>query len=360
MRRNSLSFLREEVRRMSPYAVFSSDEGIALQRNEAPTELPDSIRQEILDRVGEKPWRRYPDLGQEKLRASARQALGLPEGLDIVFGNGSNELIGAIVAACIDPQSAAIIPQPTFSMYERTIRLAHGTPILLPPQGSLQFDPGEILEAAQVHNARLVFLCRPNNPTGMSIPLAEVRRMAENLDGLLVVDEAYIEFAEDDALSIAEEYGNVLLLRTFSKAMSGAGLRIGYAIGRTVLIEQLIKTLVPYNLGLMATETVRVTFERHSELQSSHAALIKERERLRAGLSACPGITVLPSQTNFLLLLSEVPGNALAAGLARQGITVRDVSTYPGLSNAIRVTVGTAEENGQLIRALQRELEAQR
>ncbi|MCK5247901.1 histidinol-phosphate transaminase [Candidatus Bipolaricaulota bacterium] len=357
MTTDSLRFLRDDVRQMSPYNVLSSVKGIALQRNEAPLELPETLRDEIVDRVRRLAWRRYPDLAQTSLRESAREALDLPVGMDVAFGNGSNELIQAVVAACIDVGSTAVIPQPTFSMYERMMRLAHGTPVLIPPRPDLGFDAAEILKAARVHSARIVFLCRPNNPTGGSMDLADVDWLATQLEALLVIDEAYVEFAHDDALPLAERYSNVLLLRTFSKALCSAGLRIGYAIGHTALIEQILKTLTPYNLGVMATETIRVALAHRSELVPNHAAIVTERQRLVAELKACEGTTILPSRTNFVCLRSARSGAELTACLASRGIYVRDLSAYPGLQDAIRITVSTVEEDDQLIEAIRTELE---
>jgi len=355
---NDLKFLREDVRELSPYTVASSKDGIALQRNEAPYELPDAIRDEILDRVRNASWRRYPDLEQRELRASARQSLGLPDGLDLMFGNGSNELIGGIVTACVDPGSAVVIPQPTFTVYERMVRLAHGEPVFIPPQDDLRFDTRMILEAARVRAARVVFLCRPNNPTGGSIDLGDVEQLAEDLDALLVIDEAYAEFAGENALSVAERHANVLLLRTFSKALCSAGIRVGYAIGAPALIGHIAKTLAPYNLGVMACEAIRVGLARRSELASSHAELISERDRLITRLGSCPDVTALPSRTNFVCLRTNIPGEQLTHRLARRQIIVRDLSAYPGLANAVRITIGTRDENDRLLDALHKELEA--
>jgi len=357
MTTDNLRFLRADVRQMSTYNVPSSNKGIKLQRNEAPVELPERLRDEILDRVRRVAWRRYPDFAQTSLREAARDAFDLPSGMDVAFGNGSNELISTVVMACIDVGSSAVIPQPTFSMYERMMRLAHGTPVLLPPRMDLKFDAAEILEAAQASDARIVFLCRPNNPTGGSMDLSDVDWLAKQLNALLVVDEAYVEFAGEDALSIAEQFENVLLLRTFSKAMCSAGLRIGYAIGQADLIKQILKTLSPYNLGVMATETIRVALAHREELIPSHEAIVAERQRLVVELETCKGTTVLPSRTNFVCLRSTRAGAELTACLAMRGICVRDLSTYPGLHDAIRITVGTTEENDQLIEAIRAKME---
>ncbi|MFC2105163.1 histidinol-phosphate transaminase [Candidatus Bipolaricaulota bacterium] len=351
-------FFRDDVQQMLHYNVPSSVKGIELQRNESPLELPVRIRDEIVDRIRHLAWRRYPELAQTSLRKAAREALDLPAGMDVAFGNGSNELIDAIVTACIDVSSSAVIPQPTYSIYERMIRLAHGTPILLPPQPDLEFDARSILEAAQASSARVVFLCRPNNPTGGSMDLSDVDWLAARLDALLVVDEAYVEFANDDALSLSAQHENVLLLRTFSKALCSAGLRIGYAIGSEDLIEQILKTLAPYNLGVMAIAAIRVALDYREELIPSHAGIVAERQRLVAELKTLKGTTVLPSQTNFVCLRSPRSGSELTACLATRGIYVRDLSTYPGLHDAIRVTVGTTEEDDQLIEAIRTELEA--
>ena len=188
--------------------------------------------------------------------------------------------------------------------------------------------------------------------------LADVEWLAARLDALLVIDEAYVEFAGEDALSLAEMYGNILILRTFSKALCGAGLRIGYAIGQAGLIEQILKTLSPYNLGIMATEAIRVILVHRDELIPRHIAVVAERQRLIAALRTCQGTAVLPSRANFVCLRTPISGATLTATLAQQGIYVRDLSDNPSLQDAIRITVGTRQENDVLITFLRRELEA--
>ena len=358
MSSNAMPYLREDVRQLAPYGVSPGTDGIALQRNEAPFELPEPIRDEILERVRTAAWRRYPDSNQRDLREATRRALALPDSLDVVFASGSNTLIQAILTACVDPGSAVVVPQPTFSLYARMTRFAHGTPILIPPRADLGFDVSEILGAAERHDARVIFLCRPNNPTGMTLPLSDIERLAAESEALLVIDEAYAAFAGEDALSVAAQRNNTLVLRTFSKAFFGAGLRIGYAIAQAELIEQVSKTLAPYALGLMATEVAKVALARRDELAKPRAQLIAERDRLAEALATCPGVTVVPSHANFVCAQTPIPGDQLTERLAMRRLYVRDLSEYPGLSHGIRITVGTAEENDRLIDALREELEA--
>jgi histidinol-phosphate aminotransferase len=357
MKRDAPRLFRDDVRSLPTYRVLESDGGLAMQRNEFPYELPDAVREEILDRVRRLSWRRYPELGDGALRADVRRRLALPPGLDVRLANGSNELIQAVLIACADAGTAVVIPQPTFSMYERTAILCHARPVPVLPRDDLQFRAEEILAAARASSARVVFLCRPNNPTGGSLPLSDLAWLAERVPSILVVDEAYHDFAEDDALAIAARCENVILLRTFSKALRAAGLRIGYAVGHPKVLDAVSKALPPYTLGLVAAEAVRVILAHRNDLEPERALVLRERARLRERLAELPSATVLPSETNFVCLQTTRGGAELTGRLAAHGLVVRDLSAYPGLENGVRVTVGTTEENDRLIDALNAILE---
>ena len=347
-----LRFLRTDVVTMSAYTAGSREDGIALQRNEAPTELPDALRDEILEAVRRLSWRRYPDIEQTRLRADARRALDLAAGLDVRFGNGSNELIQALIAACARPGDAVVIPLPTFPVYERITRLHHADPAFVPPRRDLTFDVAEILDTARQRQARVVFLCRPNNPTGHAVSLEEADWLASRLDALLVIDEAYVEFAGETAVSLAEQRENVVLLRTFSKALRSAGLRIGYAIGHAEVLSEVAKALPPYNLGVIASETARRVLERRAAWEPELAEITAERERLRLRLAALPHANAMPSSANFICLRTPFESSDLSSRLADRGVVVRNLSEHPGLSDAVRITVGTREENDRLLAAL--------
>jgi len=197
-----------------------------------------------------------------------------------------------------------------------------------------------------------LFCVGPNNPTGTAIPLAGVKRLASEANALVVVDEAYHDFADDSVLPLLADYENLVILRTFSKAMRAAGLRIGYLLGHAALVKQLAKVMLPFNVSLMAREAALAILTNRTLLAEGIRAVIKERGALFEQLQSVKGITPFPSQANFVCFRATVPSQALFEALLKRGILVRNVSHYPLLSDCLRVSVGTDEENRAFLNAL--------
>ena len=346
-------YFRPDWPQVPVYRTTASVSGATmLHRNESAIQLPQALRDEILQRLAAQPWNRYPEISQNQLRDTAREALGLAANLDVLFGNGSNEIIQSVLAATIAPGDAVVIPQPTYAMYERVTRLRHGVPVFVPPRADLGLSIDQILDTARRSEARLVMLCRPNNPTGTCVSLDEVERLAAAADCLLLVDEAYVEFAGDSALDVAQRYENVILSRTMSKALRCAGLRIGYAIGNAAIMESVGKAIAPYNLSTAACEAAQVLLRERSGWLDTCSRVAAERDRVRARLAHLPGASVLPSHTNFLCVRTPWPGTHLTERLAERRVMVRDISGFPGLEDAVRITIGTADENDRMLQAI--------
>jgi len=346
--------IRERVLSMQPYRVQESNDAIALHRNESPVELPDAVRGEILDALRGLSWRRYPSVDQANLRSQARDLLELDPSHDVLFGNGSNELIAAILQAAVDPGEAVAIPQPTFSVYERLTRLFHGCPKPVPPTMDLRLDVARLADDARASHARVIFVCRPNNPTGECVALSDIEALAEFVEGLVVIDEAYVDFADDSAWEVAERHENVILLRTLSKALRCAGLRVGYAFGHVEVMGQIAKTLLPYNMSVCASAAAVIVLKERNSWLSALEETKQERARVASAITELEGSRILPSSANFLCLLTPFAGDDLTSRLAEFGILVRNLSGYPGLSNAVRITIGAKEESDALIQALRR------
>jgi len=352
MHNNVLKMLKPEVLALDGYHVATPPHTIKLNQNESPWDLPDAIKEAVIERLRSATWSRYPGQVPERLHAALKQALTLPPDIDILVGNGSNELIQTLFMAVAERDSSVVIPVPTFALY-RLIATALGANVVeVPLNEDLTFDTERILEAATGSGAELIVLCRPNNPTGTAIPLDGVARLARETDALVVVDEAYHDFAADTVLPLLVENDNLVVLRTFSKAFRAAGLRIGYLLGHAALVRQFAKVMLPFNVSIATEEAALAILENRALLKQGIRTTIEGRNALFRELATIRGITPFASQTNFVCFRTALAAQTLFDALLQRGILVRNVSHYPMLSDCLRVSVGTNEENRTFVNAL--------
>jgi histidinol-phosphate aminotransferase len=215
------------------------------------------------------------------------------------------------------------------------------------------YDVEALLKARKESQAAVTIVCSPNNPTGSTLSVADVERLCRQDDGLVVIDEAYHEFSGRTAVPLLERHPNLVVLRTFSKAMALAGLRVGYLLASPELVREVNKARLPYNLNFFSQAAAIAALEEKDVLAKSVGRLVAERERLLARLSDVPGVRAWPSEANFFLLeCLAAPPEAVFAGLLRRGVLVRDVTSYPMLSRCLRVSVGSEKENDAFLHAL--------
>lgn len=317
---------------------------IKLNTNENP--YPPSPRVlEALRHAIDETVRLYPDPEARALRARASEVYGIPAD-HILAGNGSDELIALVLRATVDPGARVAFPVPTYSLYETMVATQGGVPVCVPfpPDFSL---PPDVAGA----RARVTLLCNPNSPSGTLIPLRRVDALARAVGGVLVVDEAYVDFARESAIGLAGRLPNVIVLRTFSKSFSLAGLRIGLAFGHPELLAGLRTLKDSYNLDRLAQVAACAALDDLPWMQANVERIRATRTRLTARLEAL-GFAVLPSETNFVL--ARRPGEDLgpvAGALAGRDILVRHFTSH-GLDDALRITVGTDAEVDALLAAL--------
>lgn len=353
---NPLNLLREDLRDFAGYSSARSEKRsgrVWLNANEAAWPS-------VAD--GEGSVRRYPDPQPQRLREALAGLYGC-EPQQLLAGRGSDEAIDLLVRALCRPGGDAIVlTPPTFGMYAVNARL-HGTRTLEvalrdTPAG-FQCDFAAVAETAEREGAKLVFLCSPGNPSGTLLPLAEIDALAARLRGraLVVVDEAYLEYADgDSAVSLLGARRNIAVLRTLSKAHALAAARIGSVIADAELIAALQRCQAPYplptpcvNLALRALAEVP-----RNTTKARVATAMSEREGLFAALQALPGVLqVYPSQANFLLARFD-DAQAAFDGLLDAGVVVRDMRAAPQLGNALRISLGTPEQNAAVIEVLTR------
>ncbi len=315
---------------------------VKLNTNENPyppsPRVVEALRAAIDERV-----RLYPDPEASALRARAAALYGVPAD-HVLAGNGSDELLALLLRATIDPGDRVAFPVPTYSLYETLVAVQGGEAVRVPFGDDFAL-PAAALAAAR---ARVTFLCNPNSPSGTFVPIDAVADLADAVAGILVVDEAYVDFAPDHALRLVGTRPNVLVLRTLSKSYSLAGLRVGLAFGHPELLAGLRTVKDSYNLNRLSQAAAEAALADQTTMTANVARIRRTRAALTAGLERL-GFAVLPSEANFVLARRRGTDLApVAAALAACDILVRHFAT-PTLRDALRITVGTDEETALLL-----------
>lgn len=378
--------VKAAVRAMSGYTLVQPDCPVKLNQNECPFDVPEDLKREIMEEALAGNWGRYPGF----VPLEARKAIGARHGLGpehILIGNGSNELIQAVFQAAVGQGDRVVLPAPTFTLYGLMARVAdadirtvylkrekrdrdnradradhadhadHDNLNNLDNQ-ELTFDVDRLMEESAQPGVRLVVLCSPNNPTGSMIQPEEVAAIAGSTRGLVVVDEAYYEFGGVSCIELLERHPNLVITRTFSKALGAAGLRLGYLAADPSLAREIEKVKLPYNVNAISLIAARTLIGQDALIQERAALIRAERQRVYEGLRELPGIRPCPSHANFVLFEAERPVAGIFHGLIDRGVLIRDVSRYPMLERGMRVTIGLPEENDAFLDALREVLAA--
>jgi histidinol-phosphate aminotransferase len=246
-----------------------------------------------------------------------------------------------------------VIPEPTFTLYALLTKVLGGEAVRVRLTADLRYDAEALLRAQRESGAALTVVCSPNNPTGSCLEPRDIRRLCEDGEGLVVVDEAYHEFANESAVPLLAEHPNLVVLRTFSKAMGMAGLRVGYLLGDPALVREIDKARLPYNVNFFSQLAALAALEAWPELEARVHSLQRLRDDLFAALEDMPGVKAYPSRANFILVeLLEADPKAVFEAVYRRGVLVRDVTSYPMLERCLRVSVGSEDENAAFLRAL--------
>lgn len=347
-----LDIIKPAVRALRAYTLSPHRASVKINQNENPWDAPAEIKDEVLRRFAARQWSRYPDFVPVTLQEQlARFAEWKPDG--VLVGNGSNELIQALLMVTVGPGKRVLISEPTFALYRQVATVLGGEveSVLLTPQ--LTYDAPALLQAIQDQQPEVTIICSPNNPTGCVIEAADLRRLLEVTRGLVVIDEAYHEFARQSVAPLLNTYENLVVLRTFSKAMAFAALRIGYLLAAPELVQEIRKALLPYNLNAFSQLAAEVAIEKYPTLLGPTVnAIIEERERLYKEISRLKGLSPVPSKGNFMVVRRDTDKKKIFEELLKRDILVRDVSGYPMLSEYFRFNVGTPEENDRLLSAL--------
>lgn len=346
--------IRDEIRALTAYPASAvPPDAIKLDAMENPFTLPDAARAELGRRLAAVPVNRYPD-DHASLRAALKLFSGFAPGVELLLGNGSDEIIQMLALCCAKRGAVMMAPAPSFVMYQYAARIAAMDFVAVDLTEQFALDESAWARANERWQPALTFLALPNNPTANLFDAAVLGRIIDAAPGLVVLDEAYWPFAErthESWLTEPRWAHKLLLLRTLSK-FGLAGARIGYLAGHAELIAEINKVRAPYNISRLDAECALFALE-HAYLFTKQAnRLLAERQWLLRSLAALPGVSVFPSQANMILF--RLPrAREIVEALRARSILVKDVShTHPLLANCLRVTVGAPEENHRFLAAL--------
>jgi histidinol-phosphate aminotransferase len=349
---DALKTIKPRVRELRAYTLSPERAAIKLNQNENPWEAGARLGEEGWRRLRGRAWSRYPDFVPASLHERLAEFAGWrPDG--ILAGNGSNELIQALLMVTIGEGKRLLICEPTFALYRQVATVLGGDVASVPLNADLKFDTEAIREKILLSKPDVTIICSPNNPTGCRIGDADLASLLEASTGLVAVDEAYFEFSAQTAVPLLEGHRNLVVFRTFSKAMALAALRVGYLLAAPEVAREIGKAVLPYNLNLVSQTMAEVALDLfESDLRPLVARIVAARERLFAGLGEINGLSPVRSEANFMVVRSAVEPRVVFQGLLERDILIRDVSGYPMLRDYFRVSVGTPRENDSLLGAL--------
>jgi len=342
-----IDLVRPAVRGLAAYHIDETFVRVKLDAMENPFLLPDKIRKEIGKAAQQSFINRYPDPSATKLKhAIARYWQMDPERM--LLGNGSDELIQAIILTFGGP---VLAPSPSFAMYEITARALSQKVVTVPLTNEFDLDAEAVISAAKRSKAKVIFLACPNNPTGNRFSDAAVRKVLENVNAALVIDEAYFSFSGKTFLPFLKKHRNMIILRTLSK-IGLAGLRVGVLTASKEIIGELNKIRLPYNINTLSQAAGLVALKHASTLNAQISLLISERRKLYNALLRMPGVTPFPTETNFILMWIEKDATKVFQALKKRGILVKNLDRPGPLKGCLRVTIGTPAENKEFFKTL--------
>ncbi|MRW84403.1 histidinol-phosphate transaminase [Pseudoduganella sp. FT26W] len=348
------STIRPDVRAVAGYHVADASGFIKLDAMENPYHLPHHLREELGRRLADVALNRYPVASYAGIKQRIRDKLGVPAGHDVILGNGSDELISILCMACAmqDRRATVVAPTPSFVMYQRSAQFAGMDYVGVPLKADLTLDLPAMLAAIAQHKPALVFLSYPNNPTGNLFAADDIVAIIRALDGfgLAVVDEAYEPFAQQTFMHRLPEFNNLVVMRTVSK-LGLAGIRLGYMSAAPQLLAEFDKVRPPYNINVLTQVAAEFALDHVEVLNRQAANLRAARADLTAALARLPGVEVFPSAANFILIRVPDSDDAYAKLLSHK-VLVKNVSKmHSVLTNCLRITVSTPEENSTFLDA---------
>ena len=346
---------RKDVAMRAGYHSPQVEVEVRLNTNESPFPPPKAFLDALAAEVGRVNWNRYPDRAAWDLRVKIAELHGVaPE--QVFVANGSNEVLQTLTLTYAGPGRSVAVFEPTYAMHAQIARIAGSEVIEGARAADLSLDLDEVRRVLAESSPAITYVCSPNNPTGLIESEEAVREVLTLVPGLLVVDEAYAQFAPWSALALVSEDTPLVVTRTFSKTWSMAAARLGYMVGPSWVVAELEKVVLPYHLDSLKQAAGSLALDFVDEMEHRVAELVEERGRLIAQLVDLP-VEVWPSSANFVLFRPMTrEGDAVWQDLLDQSVLVRNCSSWPGLDGCLRVTVGTTEEDDRFLFALRKAL----
>ena len=352
------SRIRQDIRSMHAYAVQDSAGMVKLDAMENPHRLPAALQAHLGQRLGALALNRYPDGRINDLRRALADYAQMPEGFDIMLGNGSDELISLLALACDVPGASVLSPLPGFVMYAMSAQLQGLEFIGVPLTADFELDEAAMLTAIARYSPAITYLAYPNNPSANlwdDVAIENIINAVGQQGGLVVMDEAYQPFASKSYINRISRHSHVLLMRTLSK-FGLAGVRLGYMMGPQALIAEIDKVRPPYNISVLNCECALFALENQDVFKAQAFDLITQRAILLESLGSLPGVKCWHSDAN-MILIRVADSHKTFDAMKALGVLVKNVSKmHPLLANCLRLTVGTADENLLLLAALEKSL----
>lgn len=350
-------WIRPEIRAINAYHVPDPGKLIKLDAMENPYCWPAEMVEEWLALLRHVPVNRYPDPAARDLTTALRKAMGVPEEMGVLLGNGSDEIIQILALAMGGEGKAVLAPEPGFVMYRMIATFSGMDYVGVPLREDFSLDLPAMLEAIEQHDPAVIYLAYPNNPTGNLFDEGEMEVIIRAANGLVVVDEAYHAFAGKSFLPRLGEFDNLLVMRTVSK-LGLAGLRLGLLAGPQAWLNEFDKVRLPYNINVLTQASATFALKHVEIFERQTASIREERTRLIAEMTKLSGLEVYPSAANFILFRVP-PGHAddIFEGIRRGGVLIKNMKATSGpLADCLRVTVGAPEENDAFLAGLQQAL----
>lgn len=349
--------LRDDLQQLEGYHSPQLDVDVRLNTNEAPEAPPAAFTEAVRRALGDVDWHRYPDRAATELREAIGHLHQRPAA-EIFCANGSNEVLQTILLAFAGPGRSVATFEPTYAMHGHIARITGAATVVAERRDDFTLDLDTVAALISAERPSVVFLCSPNNPSGTvesEESITAVLGMVEEVDGLLVVDEAYGQFAPWSATSLLAEDRSLVVTRTFSKTWAMAGARLGYLLGPAWLIAELDKVVLPYHLDSVKQRAGLAALDFIDDMEQRVATIVEERGRLQTTLTDL-GLTVWPSGANFILFRpaddGPVDGQELWEALVERSVLVRNTSSWDRLEGCLRVTVGTKADNDRFLDAV--------
>ena len=345
--------IRPDIQALAAYAIPDPGEMTKLDAMENPYAWPESLIQQWQSELQHAPINRYPDPEAKELKISLRQSMKAPADMDIMLGNGSDEIIQIILMAVCKPGQVIMSPDPSFVMYHMIATFTNMEYVAVPLDDKFDLDIKAMRQAILQHQPAVIFIAYPNNPTGNLFSRQDIEEILSLSKGLVVIDEAYHAFSDASFMSDLPDHDNLLVMRTVSK-MGLAGLRLGMLAGHEKWLTEFNKIRLPYNINVLTQISADFALRHYSVFDNQTAAICKNRDTMQHDLQQLSGITVYPSSANFILFrVTDGSATRIFENLKERGVLIKNMKASQGpLKDCLRVTIGTPDENQQFLDAL--------